>query len=279
MKNINFENIKNYEMKKKLLYLMITMASGYITNAQTGINNQNPSVIFQVDGNKDNPTTGTPSVSQQSNDFVVTSEGKVGVGTSSPSTILEIKSATSGAIKISDGTQGDRKILTSDANGIGTWQATAVTNVTGNCPSSKIPYGVTSDKYMSGNIVLPKGKWFVFLGFLVSGANGAGLSYASRLTLSSSSTVNETKGFAFINDNSIVLTQTSNGMQTYITEKESYRNPVYGMFASGIVRVEVTSDAATLYLWDLNSRAFTDHTDTIFLDLNSENYFFAIKAD
>ena len=49
--------------------------------------------------------------------------GKVGIGTSTPTAPLHVSSATAGAIKIVDGTQGAGKVLTSDNNGIGTWQA------------------------------------------------------------------------------------------------------------------------------------------------------------
>ncbi len=48
--------------------------------------------------------------------------GNVGVGTVAPSTTVDIFKTTSGAIKIVDGTQGTGKVLTSDANGVGTWQ-------------------------------------------------------------------------------------------------------------------------------------------------------------
>jgi hypothetical protein len=54
----------------------------------------------------------------------VLSGGKVGLGTVSPATKLEINNGSSaGAIKIVDGTQGDGKVLVSDANGVGTWQS------------------------------------------------------------------------------------------------------------------------------------------------------------
>ena len=42
----------------------------------------------------------------------------VGIGTSSPSAKLHVN----GSMKISDGTQGNGKVLTSDANGMATWQ-------------------------------------------------------------------------------------------------------------------------------------------------------------
>jgi len=53
----------------------------------------------------------------------IDSTGNVGIGTNSPSAKLDI----SGNIKIADGTQGAGKVLTSDSNGLATWQtATSV---------------------------------------------------------------------------------------------------------------------------------------------------------
>jgi hypothetical protein len=54
---------------------------------------------------------------------------RVGIGTSSPSTKLDINSSTSGAVKIVDGTQGTSKVLTSDANGVATWSFSGVRTV------------------------------------------------------------------------------------------------------------------------------------------------------
>lgn len=45
--------------------------------------------------------------------------GKVGIGTTDPDTKLDI---FGGSIKINDGTQGNGKVLTSNANGKGSWQ-------------------------------------------------------------------------------------------------------------------------------------------------------------
>jgi len=58
--------------------------------------------------------------------MLIDENGNVGVGTTSPATKLEVNNGTTaGAIKIVDGTQGANKILTSDANGVGTWQSPA----------------------------------------------------------------------------------------------------------------------------------------------------------
>ena len=47
---------------------------------------------------------------------------KVGIGTYMPAAKLDIKGPYGGAIRIADGTQGQGKVLTSDYNGVGTWQ-------------------------------------------------------------------------------------------------------------------------------------------------------------
>lgn len=90
--------------------------------SQVGISTPNPQGSFHVDGAKDNVSTGVPTVAQQSNDFVVLSNGNVGVGTVNPSNKLDIRSTTNGALKIVDGTQGNARVLTSDANGVATWK-------------------------------------------------------------------------------------------------------------------------------------------------------------
>lgn len=68
-----------------------------ISFAQVGVNTTNPQGIFHVDGGKDNNNSGTPTATQQLNDFVVTSTGNIGVGTTAPATKMEINSGTANA--------------------------------------------------------------------------------------------------------------------------------------------------------------------------------------
>ncbi|WP_414846436.1 hypothetical protein [Chryseobacterium sp. IT-36CA2] len=89
-----------------------------LAHSQVGVNTVNPQGVFNVDGAKDNPTTGVPNAAQQSNDFTVTNTGNVGIGTTAPSAKLDL----AGTIKIKDGSQGANKVLTSDANGLASWQ-------------------------------------------------------------------------------------------------------------------------------------------------------------
>ncbi len=66
--------------------------------------------------------------------------GNVGVGTVAPSTTVDIFKTTSGAIKIVDGTQGAGKVLTSDANGVGTWQTPTGGGNSGVCNTGQVNY-------------------------------------------------------------------------------------------------------------------------------------------
>ncbi|MCT2409299.1 hypothetical protein NZD88_17255 [Chryseobacterium antibioticum] len=83
-------------MKKYILPLSMIFIS-CITYSQVGINTANPQGIFNIDGAKDNPSTGIPSAAQQLNDFTVTSTGKVGIGITNPSESLDV----TGKIKLS----------------------------------------------------------------------------------------------------------------------------------------------------------------------------------
>ncbi|MDM1553616.1 hypothetical protein PYS58_17755 [Chryseobacterium indologenes] len=77
-------------MKKSILFILLAAAGKM--HSQVGINTANPQGVFHVDGSKDNPATGKPTVLQQANDFVVTPNGSVGIGTITPdvSAMLEI---------------------------------------------------------------------------------------------------------------------------------------------------------------------------------------------
>ncbi|MFP3591410.1 hypothetical protein [Chryseobacterium sp. SIMBA_038] len=79
-------------MKKHLLFAGFLVIN--TLSAQVGINTSNPQTAFHVDGAKDNSTSGAPTATQQLNDFTTTSSGSLGIGTSAPTSKVELNSGT-----------------------------------------------------------------------------------------------------------------------------------------------------------------------------------------
>jgi len=77
-------------MKKIILLHFFAFIITSFSYAQVGIGTQNPQGVFNIDGAKDNATTGAPTTTQQRNDFVVLANGKVGIGTTAPTSNLEV---------------------------------------------------------------------------------------------------------------------------------------------------------------------------------------------
>ncbi|WP_449398988.1 hypothetical protein [Chryseobacterium wanjuense] len=106
-------------MKKRIIILSNLFFLGYYS-AQVGINNPNPQTSLHIDGAKDNPASGIPSGTQQANDVTITSEGRIGVGTISPSESLDIFSGNARIRNINTnvGTGGIDRNVVADANGV-----------------------------------------------------------------------------------------------------------------------------------------------------------------
>jgi hypothetical protein len=98
-----------------LLYLLgwiFTEAGGQ--SAFIGINTEDPKGVLHIDGGA------TPN--QASDDVLIDAEGRLGAGLQTPTARVHTQAATpGGALRIQDGTEGERKVLASDANGVATW--------------------------------------------------------------------------------------------------------------------------------------------------------------
>ena len=94
-----------------------------------GINIENPQGVLHIDGastlETSNPASGNISKAQAADDVVIDASGRMGIGVAAPAARVHISSDTKGeALRIADGTQGDEKVLVSDADGIASWGAT-----------------------------------------------------------------------------------------------------------------------------------------------------------
>jgi len=107
-------------MKRKLVYLLLLLTSNFIfLSAQVGINTTNPQGVFNIDGAKDNPTTGIPSVAQQANDVAVTVGGNMGIGTTVPTNKLHINGSNPLRLQgVGAGNSTTDPLLVIDANGV-----------------------------------------------------------------------------------------------------------------------------------------------------------------
>ncbi len=255
-------------MKKYFLFTLLPLS--IMALSQVGINTTNPQGIFHVDGNKDNPSTGTPSVLQQQNDFVVKSSGNVGIGTVNPTAKLHTYSnANYGAFQMQDGSQGTGKVLASDASGKGTW----VTNVA----ITPISFGtlnystqmISSNKNLGHTLTLKQGRWLIYVGQLLN-SNSPGTATDNmwvRFTFSDSSGSITATNYSYIG---------SSIASGWLAPSQYPGNSAFS-FISGVIPVNVTSNSATLYLWT-GIVDVVGTPPTTFVTANGENYLFAVPA-
>ena len=126
--------------------------------------------------------------------------GNVGIGTTNPSTLLHVNTATPGAVRIEDGTQANNKVLTSDANGVGTWKAIGIDNIIADLSlvsGINISYTETANFRQTGaSIKLPPGRYAVNVSMLLSTVPGfytnSNEAFWVRSTFSDSNGINPT---------------------------------------------------------------------------------------
>ncbi len=131
-------------MKKRISTLgLFISVMGF---AQVGINTTNPQTVLHVDGAKDNAATGAPTAAQQLNDFVVTSAGNVGIGTTTPQKKLDIN-ANNASLRITnlpEQISNDQDFLT-------------INNVNGDVVAARYVYttSITIQAGTNGTVTIP----------------------------------------------------------------------------------------------------------------------------
>ena len=82
--------------------------------ASVGIQTENPQGVLHIDGGA--------TAAQPSDDVVIDASGRLGAGVLAPAAKVDSRAAApGGALRIQDGTQGNEKVLTSDADGAAAW--------------------------------------------------------------------------------------------------------------------------------------------------------------
>lgn len=155
-----------YKYKLLLVVLMANVAA-FAQVPGVGINTANPQGIFNIDGGKDNPTTGSGhTTAQQANDFTVLTNGNVGIGTIAPTQDLHIEGNTRMNGNIYDGINAAGaigQVLSSDGNEVIWVQNLSVTpTVLGVMPGVNVPINNLNEYvYLQAYITLPPGSWVV----------------------------------------------------------------------------------------------------------------------
>ncbi|MCC9043624.1 hypothetical protein LNQ81_13165 [Myroides sp. M-43] len=240
--------------------LMFVCVFVIVSYGQVGVNLPIPLVSFHVDGSGNTPSNKTPSVEETKDDFVVTKEGRVGIGTINPLSALDIN----GKIKIVDGNQANNKILKSDDNGNMKWESISyiTSTITGSFENTnqvafKGTEAAKTYTHSRGVITLTKGRWIVNCGLTLDVASNRWL----HAVLSTSKTVREQNGFSFLGP---------------AGNNTSYASRVFGggdyslVFGSSFINV--TADSVTLYLLIENLSNWS------FSPTSWENYFYAIPV-
>ena len=251
-------------MKKNIIISIGLLLSGF-SYSQVGINTANPQGIFNIDGGKDNPTTGsTHTNAQQLNDFTVTAAGNVGIGKIAPSTKLHITTGGTATtpnpsgFRLEDGNQNTNFVLTSDTNGVGTWKPVAATRIVGILGAGiDVPLVTTGGVYRkTGSYIdLPSGKWEVRVTMLmpVGGVPSDPLPGGGKMTANDWVWLRTT--FSTLDQATIVGTQISSDIEgaslvsnLFFGPKSLFNVPKFNMM-NGSVIINNTSTASKRYYY------------------------------
>ena len=177
----------------KAIYILFFINSLCVT-AQIGVNTDNPRALLHIDGSGNNMVS-----SGSEDDVVISTEGNVGIGNTTPETKMSIKTkgTSSNVIKgfrLKNGTQANGLLLTSDASGVATWQTlpafrSPINAVIGGGVSFTILAAANRYYYTGTYIDLAPGKWLLNIVMLLPDSGGTlGGMYFLSTTLSDSST-------------------------------------------------------------------------------------------
>ena len=273
-------------MKKNIIILISSLFCGTLFS-QVGIDTPNPQGVFNIDGGKDNPKTGSAhTAAQQLNDVTVLQNGNVGLGTINPTTKLEIQTGGTTTVpvpgfKLIDGSQSAGAMLTStndQGNAKWTVLGTAKGAVIGTIETPGLI--VTSDqnngqyRYTNYKIELTTGNWIVNIGLKLNNTLNVNIGDGTWVhgLVSTDKIVRQQIGFS-------QDAGTNAGYAAALIKNETTDSP---NFFAGTVNVTVTAPSVTLYLLLDNVKRYGGATSGVqwSLDPNAKgNYFYAIPVN
>jgi len=187
-----------------------------------------------------------------------------------------------GKLKIVDGTQSINKVLTSDANGLTSWQnplpsvqyATLATE-SDHQSISLTGDGSTADKYLNTYITLPPGKWDVNLSILSSPSSSGTATRGSwwiRMGFSTSSS-------SLINTKSTAQNPTDFPVNNLVSGRVVASKSSYDLIQGHIIINNTSGSAKTYYLWtsqcDLSGADGSSTLEKLSSSVFGENLIFA----
>ncbi len=187
-----------------------------------------------------------------------------------------------GKLKIVDGTQSINKVLTSDANGLTSWQnplpsvqyATLATE-SDHQSISLTGDGSTTDKYLNTYITLPPGKWDVNLSILSSPSSSGTATRGSwwiRMGFSTSSS-------SLINTKSTAQNPTDFPVNNLVSGRVVASKSSYDLIQGHIIINNTSGSAKTYYLWtsqcDLHGADGSSTLEKLSSSVFGENLIFA----
>ena len=273
-------------MKKNIIILISSLFCGTLFS-QVGIDTPNPQGVFNIDGGKDNPKTGSAhTAAQQLNDVTVLQNGNVGLGTITPTAKLEIQTGGTTTVpvpgfKLIDGSQSAGAMLTStndQGNAKWTVLGTAKGTVVGTIETPGLI--VTSDqnngqyRYTNYKIELTTGNWIVNTGLRLNNTMNVNIGDGTWVhgLVSTDKVVRQQIGFS-------QDAGTNAGYAAALIKNETTNSP---NFFAGTVNVTVTAPSVTLYLLLDNVKRYGGATSGVqwSLDPNAKgNYFYAIPVN
>lgn len=172
---------------KYILIILLIVLIPVVFRAQVGINVlatiSNSVLHIDAEGNNSGVV---PSAGQTADDVLIDSQGRVAIGHTVPQNMLHIKTKGTvispvSTLAIEDGSQGNTRVLMSDAFGNAYWsyagELPAVKGVLGKgIPIVNLGDFPTVDYWKSTEsyIVLPPGKWIVMVDMCLEGTDNSG---------------------------------------------------------------------------------------------------------